>query len=261
MSSLAHQQQLLLNALFAWPAEGAVNALAVCTQGINGRGLKAYQSNGHALAERALQSAYPVLAQLVGEESFADLARALWHAHPPTCGDITQWGKALLGFLRTSTQLQDEPYLSDVAAAEWALHCCAHAANASPDLATVNLLTSHDPEHLHFGLAPGCTVVKSYWPIASILSAHLDQTPSFAEVGQLLRAGVAQEVVVWRCGMRPMVRLALPGEAAFLAALLNGATVASALDSAQDLDFGAWLPTAVNGGLLLSTYIAARKEE
>jgi hypothetical protein len=261
MSALARQQQALLDALFAWPAEDAMKTVASCAVDIKARGLKAYQANGHALAVRALQAAYPVLAQLVGAESFADLARALWHAHPPVCGDIAQWGDAMPEFLRTSTQLQDEPYLADVAATEWALHVCASAANASADLATVALLTTHEPEQLCFGLAPGCAVVRSAWPIASILGAHLEQTPSLVEVGQQLRAGVAQDAVVWRCGLRPRVRLAMPGEAALVAALLQGATVAQALDAAPGLDFGAWLPSAVHSGLVLSVQCVSATHE
>lgn len=261
MSALARQQQMLLDAMFAWPAENAMKKIAACTIDTNARGLKTYQSNGHALAERALQAAYPVLAQLVGAESFAQLARALWHAHPPVRGDIAQWGQALIGFLRTSVQLQDEPYLADVAAAEWALHVCASAANISADFSTLALLTTHAPEHLHFALAPGCAVVRSGWPIASILGAHLEQPPSFAEVGQQLRQGVAQDAVVWRCGLRPSVRLALPGEAALVTALLQGATVAQALDGAPDLDFGAWLPSAVHSGLVLSVKLVPATNE
>ena len=255
MSTLARQQQVLLEALFAWPAENAMKAVAAYTIGESGRGLKAYQSNGHALAERALQSVYPVLAQLLGAESFSHLARALWHAHPPVCGDMAQWGQEMHAFLKTNVQLQDEPYLADVATAEWALHVCASAANAEADRSTLALLSTHEPEHLYFALAPGCTVVRSRWPVASILTAHTEQTPSFAELGQELRAGVAQDAVVWRCGLRPCVRLALPGEATLLAVLLQGATLAHALDAAPDLDFGAWLPNAVHSSLVLAAFL------
>jgi hypothetical protein len=110
---------------------------------------------------------------------------------------------------------------------------------------------------LYFALAPGCTVVRSRWPVASILTAHTEQTPSFAELGQELRAGVAQDAVVWRSGLRPCVRLALPGEATLLAVLLQGATLAHALDAAPDLDFGAWLPNAVHSSLVLAACLVA----
>jgi hypothetical protein len=251
VSTLAHQQQLLLDALLAWPAQNAIKNIAIEIDDTGARGLKAYQANGHALAHSALQAAYPVVAQLMGDESFADLARALWHAQPPTRGDIAQWGGGLPGFLESSAQLQDEPYLPDVARVEWALHRCAGALDAEPDLATFGLLTTHEPAQVQMRLAPGCAVVRSAWPAASIVGAHLEGSPSLQEAGAQLRRGEAQDAVVWRAGLRPRVRLALDGEHDALQALLQGKSLADVLDTAPALDFGLWLPLAVQSGLVL----------
>jgi len=252
VSSLAQQQQALLNALLAWSAGDAIKTIATEAQDPGARGLKAYQANGHVLAHNALQAAYPVVAQLLGDESFADLARALWHAQPPTRGDIACWGEGLALFLETSAQLQDDPYVPDVARAEWALHVCAGAADADADLSTLSLLTTHAPEGVRLLLAPGCAVVRSTWPIASILGAHLEGSPSLQEAGAQLRRGEAQDAVVWRAGLRPRVRLALAGEADALSILLQGRSLAAALDAAPALDFGQWLPLAVQSGLVLA---------
>ena len=118
MSSLAAQQQALLQALFDWPAESAAHALSAHTQGDCRRGLMAYQTNRHELAQRALAAAYPVLGELLGTESFAALARAYWHTCPPRRGDLAQWGGALDQFVRDDEQLADERYLPDVATLE-----------------------------------------------------------------------------------------------------------------------------------------------
>jgi hypothetical protein len=211
----------------------------------------AYQSNGHALAIRALGASYPVLVQLLGEDSFASLARAFWHAQPPVRGDVTQWGETLPGFLASSTQLQDEPYLPDVARVEWALHRCANAADAQADASTFQLLVERDPGLLSLMLAPGCALVPSVWPVASIMSAHLEASPDLVEVGRRLGAGVSEAALIWREGLRARVRQAWPGEAELISALLAGQALGSALDSAVDLDFQAWLPMAVQTGLLL----------
>ena len=251
MSGLALQQQALLDALLAWPADDAIKNIATCIEDTGARGLKAYQANGHALSERALQAAYPVVSQLLGEESFAHLARALWHAQPPTRGDIAQWGGGLSVFLETSAQLQDEPYLPDVVRVEWALHLCAGATDAQADLASLALLTTHAPECLQLWMAPGCAVVRSAWPVASIVGAHIDGVPSLQEAGAQLRGGEAQDTVVWRAGLRPRVRLALAGEADGLRVLIQGGSLAQALDAAPQLDFGQWLPLAVQSGLVL----------
>lgn len=249
---LARQQQMLLDALLAWPPDNAMKKIAHHAVDARARGLKAYQANGHALAERALLGAYPVLAQLLGTESFADLARALWHAQPPTRGDVARWGEGLAAFLAQDPQLQDDPYLADVARAEWALHRCASAVDAAPDLASLARLSTDNPDDLTLTLAPGCAVLRSAWPVAAILGAHTEGTPSLAEAGTLLRAGVAQDVLVWREGLRPRSRATLAGEADLLDALQQGVGLGSALDQAAALDFGQWLPLAVQTGLVLA---------
>ncbi|MFZ2309369.1 MAG: DNA-binding domain-containing protein [Rhodoferax sp.] len=251
-SDLARQQQVLLDALLTWPADDATKTVAAYAIDPRARGLKAYQANGHMLAERALQAAYPVLAQLLGGESFADLARALWHAHPPTRGDVACWGGDLAAFVQTSAQLQDESYLADVARVEWALHQCAGAPDASADLPTLALLTSEDPDQLRLMLAPGCAVLRSAWPVAAILGAHRDGQPSLAEAGAMLQSGVAQDVLVWRAGLRPEARAAVPGEGDLVQALLEGISLGQALERAPALDFGQWLPMAVQSGLVLA---------
>lgn len=212
----------------------------------------AYQSNGHALAVRALGASYPVLVQLLGEDSFASLARAFWHAQPPVKGDVSRWGEALPGFLAGSIQLQDEPYLPDVARVEWALHCCASAADAQTDVSSFQWLMACDPDQLALVLAPGCALVQSAWPVASVMTAHLEASPDFDEVGRRLRAGVTEAALVWREGLRARVREALPGEAELVGALLAGQPLGAALEGAAGLDFNAWLPMAVQTGLLLA---------
>ena len=254
MNPLAEQQQTLLQALFAHPGDAARQQLAFHATGVGSnprRGLQVYLANGHALAERALQAAYPVLAQLLGAESFAQLARAHWHAHPPTRGDVAEWGSQLADLVRHSPSLQDEPYLGDVAQVEWAMHCCATAANASADLSTLALLTTHNPQTLTLDLAPGWAALCSPWPVVSILLAHLEGSPSMQEAGEHLRQRLAQSAVVWRSGLRVQLRQARAGEVALLQALQAGLALEAALQQASELDFSQWLPLAVQSGLVV----------
>ena len=260
MTSLAQQQQALLDALFAWPRDVTMITIADYVDCTRARGLKSYQTNGHMLAERALLAACPVLAQLLGADSFAALSRAFWHAYPPSRGDLAQWGGDLAGFISASGQLAQEPYLADVARVEWALHICSGCADHAPEPATFQLLTVHDPATLRLVLAPGCAVLQSAWPVASIVTAHLQSQPDFGEVAEKLRAGVAETAVVWRAGYQPQVRQALPGEADLLAALQDNCSLDDAVrrankkakQRANALDFNAWLPMAAQTGLLLA---------
>lgn len=251
MNSLAAQQQALLETLFEPTSQNATDLIAACARPTSARGLKAYQTNGHMLAERSLQAAFPVLVQLIGDENLPGLARAFWHAHPPERGDLAQWGADLPAFIRASEQLASEPYLADVATVEWALHVCAGAPDQAPDPASFGLLMQHDPLELQLQLAPGCAVFSSAWPVASILGAHLSQTPSFDEVRERFRAGAGESTLVWREAFRPRVREAFAGEASLITALQQGHALGDALDHAPDLDFNAWLPLAVQTQLLL----------
>jgi hypothetical protein len=257
MSALAQQQQGLLTALFASHAVNAIDLVALRADTAGARGLKAYQSNGHALAQRALVAAYPVVSQLLGDDSFGDLARALWHAHPPACGDIACWGGGLPDFVRDNLQLADEPYLADVARVEWSLHRCATAADAVLRPETLALLGTEEPDALYLQLALGVSMVRSDWPVASIVLAHQpDSGISLAEAGRQLREGVAQDVLVWRQGLRPRLRQTVTGEADFVNQLCQGSAFGHALDAAPGLDIQRWLTDAVQSGLLLAMAVA-----
>lgn len=219
------------------------------------RGLKAYQSNGHHLAQRVLSAAYPVTEQLLGPASMADLARALWHRHPPVKGDLGLWGNLLPDFLEKDAQLETEAYLSDVAKAEWALHLCASASDISPKPASFALLTTEDPVNLRFLLSPGCFAMSSRWPIVHILAAHLTGGPSLESVGADLRAGLTQDLIIWRQGFAPQFRLAQFAEHQFLNLLIDGISVGAALDRSPDFSFPDWFPMAVQTGMVLGVQV------
>ncbi len=258
--NLARQQQQLLEAL--WHPQHldamqliADGALVERAAGRNGweRGLKAYRSQAQALAVRALGAAYPVVAQLLGEENFEPLARSLWLRHPPARGDMAQWGAEFAAHMASLPGLvAEEPYLPDVARTEWALHAIATACDAQRDPASFSLLAQGDPAGLTLVLSPGACCVESRHPVVSIVSAHLEGQPTLQEAGERLRAGVSESAVVWRQGFKPRLRQALPGEAAFIAALQEKRFLADSLEAAQGLDFNAWLVLAVQQGLVLA---------
>lgn len=253
-TTLAKAQQAFLHAVLSPRSENTTEFIAnyIDATWTNAKiGLKTYRANGQTLAERALGAAYPVVAQLLGEESFAALARAFWHRHPPQRGDMAQWGGSLAAFMAADEQLASEPYLPDVARAEWALHSAASVADCAPEPTTWARLASHDPAELTLCLAPGTALIDSAWPVATLLAAH-DGRATLEAAAQHVRDGVAECALVWREGLRPRVRAAQPGEAAFVGALLDNATLAAAFDATvPSFDFAAWLPTAAQTGLLV----------
>ncbi len=256
-TQLAQQQSSFLASIFAIKniADKAINTPATNINALELRGVQVYQANASYAAKRSLQSAYPVIAQLVGDDAFAHLARDYWAQHPPMRGDLAQWGGELAIFIDGISALQTEPYLSDVARAEWALHVAATAADQNVDLATFSLLTEHDPDAVSLKLASATALISSIHPVASILTAHLYEQPTFEAVGQMIRSATPETALVWRRGLQPRVMACTATESAFVARLLAGQSLLSALEDANmhdeaAFDFHQWLQKAVELGLV-----------
>ena len=267
--ALQSQQAAMVAALFAPTPSTAENpdllALLDAAHPQCLRGMQAYQANGHALAERSLRAAFPVIEQMVGPDSFKALARDLWHRHPPGLGDLARWGAALPAFLATNPQLADSPYLSDVSRVEWALHRAAFEADVPPDPTSFARLVEQDPETLTLTLAPGICTVTSQFPVASLVLAHLHGRPTLAEATSRLRQGHTETALIWRQGMKPRVMPCTAVAAALIAQLQSGSDVASALDCAMgaavrgeeaDFDFSRWLTEAVTEGVVVGVHTA-----
>lgn len=212
-------------------------------------GVAAYRGNAGVVAERALATAFPTLAEMVGVPSFAALARDVWHHHPPGRGDLAEWGDAVPGFVAASAQLAEEPFLADVAQLEWLVHRAARAADAAGDRPALDALASADPARLRLDLAPGTSLLASDWPIAAIWLAHrrpADAADRFAEVRAAFAARRGETALVWREGHAVRVAALDRADAAFTRALLGRQPLAAALDAAgADFAFDRWLARAL----------------
>ncbi len=246
----ALRQQMLLRALWRDARPGVLAGWTRDGPRFT-RGLQAYRANAGALAERALAAAYPTVQQLLGETSFAGLARALWHRHPPEQGEIGTWGGHLATFLAEADGLADEPYLPDVARLEWAVHLAATAldeAEAVPGLIALHGLAAHDPEAVRLLPMPGTALLMSAHPVASIWQAHrpaqAQPADRFAAVREAFAQGRAEAALVWRSGWQVQVAALDAADARFTQALLHGQSLGQALQAlARETDFGfeAWL--------------------
>lgn len=258
-TGLAAAQQALLQALYLPRQTDAMKCIASYADGVRAdgqiyleRGLQAYRSNGHALAQRVLLAAYPVVAELLGAENFHALSRHFWQSQAPACGDLAQWGGEFAVFLAALQDLvREEPYLPDVARVEWALHVSSTAADGQVDMASFALLESHEPSAFTLLLSAGAAGLASRYPLVSIVQAHLTGEPSLQEAGERLRSHVQESVLVWRQGLKPSLRQAQSGEVLFIAALQENRSLADALAAAPEFDFNQWLLPAVQTGLLL----------
>ena len=253
----AMRQQMLLRAL--WRDRGAPLALRGWLRGSTDdaldRSLAAYRANAGAGAERALATAFPTIAALVGAQAFAALARDFWQHRPPLRGDLGEWGEALPEFIADKEGLATEPYLADSARLDWAVHRALRAADVVQSSLPLERLADTDPAALRLVLAPGCALVASRWPVASIWQAHqrADDGQRFDAVRAAFAAHHGETAFVVREGFAARVHALNAADAAFVRALLDDprAPLAAALDAAgPDLDFTRWLACALREGWL-----------
>ena len=248
----ALRQQMLLRALWRDARPGVVEGWLRDAPVRRRRGLQAYQANAGALAERALAAAYPTMVQLLGDDSFAALARVFWHRHAPQRGDMATWGGELAGFIAQDPQLADEPYLADVARLEWAWHLAASAADDDAAPSGLEQLAAADPASLWLRLRSGAALVHSPHPVLTIWRAHHSQAEDrFYPVREALSAGRGEAALVCRIGLKPEVFRLATTDVSFVDAVLDGQSLAGALAVADEgFDFEAWLIAALQSGWL-----------
>ncbi|MBL0730481.1 DNA-binding domain-containing protein [Piscinibacter sp. HJYY11] len=245
MSTEVKRQQALMAAILQ-REEGTALApwLAARPAGV-ARGLQAYQANAGASAERSLAAAFPTVQALVGDDSFAALSRAFWHAEPPVRGDLAQFGAGLPSFIAASEQLADVPYLADVARLDWLLAEAERAQDAEVEPASLQLLSELDPAQLRLQLMPGVALLNSAHPVVSVWQAHRS-----ADVGAQLRAALeaapAEHALVWRDGWRACAEALDAAAARWMKSLLAGESLAMALIHAgEGFAFEPWLVQAL----------------
>jgi uncharacterized protein (UPF0276 family) len=220
---LAAQQQAFADALFAPAAEAGLPITHAERFGL-------YRGNLGATWGKALAAAYPVIAQLVGEEFFAALVRAYGRKHPSDSGDLNRFGAHFAHFLHTFPHAQDLPYLPDMARLEWQLHRI-HYAPHEPALAAQDI----DPqtvEESRFPWQATARLFASDWAVVPLWLAH--------EAGSGVAFPPAMDVPSRALLSRPqwtaqLTPLQAP-EYAALQALQEGKTVGAALDAAFALD-------------------------
>jgi hypothetical protein len=199
-----------------------------------------YRGNVHGNWTGALAGAYPVVRRIVGEDYFDALARRYARAHPSASGDLNDYGAAFALFLAQDADLQDLPYLADVARLEWLAHRAYYAADPAP----------FDPARAaEARLAPACSLLTAEWPVAAIWNAH---QPSGEPRSVDLRSG-AERALVCRPRWHAQVLALGAGDYRFLERLRAGAGLGPALEAAlgaeSDFDPGAalarWVPLGV----------------
>lgn len=191
--------------------------------------INVYRNNTTILLIDALATNFPVVAALVGDAFFAQMARAFLRTHPPQSPCLFEYGDTFADFIETFPGAQELPYLADVARLEWARVEVFNATDANA-LDAAQLSGIHEDEYgwLTFAIHPAMRVVSSPFPIFAIWDLHHSGTDTTVDLGL-----GGEAVLITRPGMGVDVTLLGPGEDAFILDLAYGERLGNAFAHAQ----------------------------
>ncbi len=218
MPSLPELQRAFAAAVYA--GDDAVTAHVRHDRFPAARHLQVYRNNVFESLVGALKAVYPVVERLVGTGFFAYAADGYIRRHPPTSGNLHDFGAEFAGFLADFEPARALAYLPDVARLEWAWHRAFHAADQAP-LALVRLAAVPPGQYgqLRFRLHPSAQLAASDYPLLRIWEAN---QPAYAgDVAVNLAAGGEQLLVVRR-GFDVVIESLSAGDDALLRAFTAG---------------------------------------
>jgi len=177
----------------------------------------------------ALASTFPTVQTLVGEAFFRTMAEGFVLREPPVHPVLAEYGADFPAFVSGYGPAAALPYLGDMAKLDWALNVFFHA--SPEDRLTVTDLADLSAERLFDlkpALAAGSTLLRSPFPIDRIWHASQPGAPAASVT---LAEGPASVLVLRRPDDAAFASLD-PPDAAFVAALAEGASLGKAAEAA-----------------------------
>lgn len=128
-----------------------------------------YRNNVAVSLSDALETAFPVIRKLVGNDFFRAMAGVYLRAHPPKSPLMMFYGREMPAFLEGFEPAQSLPYLPDVARLELAVRHSYHGEDTRPIAAdALAAVAPDDLPNLTFTFAPTVHVIASRYPLHSI---------------------------------------------------------------------------------------------
>jgi hypothetical protein len=160
------------------PRDSEINACVVGTERVPvATRLGIYSDGYRSRLIEALQSSFPVLAELLGETDFQTLAGRYVDTHESTFFSIRYYGDQMADFLTGDAEYSKAPILAELARWEWAMAAAFDAADAEPiDISAFAQLAPEDWAELRFEWSPAVQVVELEWNVPQLWKAVTEGT-------------------------------------------------------------------------------------
>jgi hypothetical protein len=188
------------------------------------RRFNVYRNNVSHSLTAALATKFPVIARLVGDAFFAQMARVFADTHRPQSPVLMLWGDAFPDFLAQFPPLAGFPYMADVARIEVARGVAYHAADMTPMTAQALQALAAAGGDDTLPLHPSVQVLVSDHPVVTLWRSHQPgQTPV-----NLSGLGPECALILRDRALDVAVHAISRGDATMIAALQTGATLLDA---------------------------------
>jgi hypothetical protein len=211
----------------------------------------------HSLGS-ALAATFATVHALVGEAFFRDMAQRFIGQTQPVQPVLAEYGADFPAFVAGYQPAASLPYLADIARLDSALNVAFHSP-AGRRLAAADLagIAAEKLPSLSLALPEGATLIGSQYPLDRIWNAAQPGAPAdTVDLGD----GRADLLVLRRSDDAAFVVLAL-GEAAFIAALIDGELIQEAADRGSRADPSFDLSTAFARLLGFQAFAALQQDE
>lgn len=208
-----------------------------------------YRNNVTVSLIDSLAAIYPAIQRITGVEFFRAMARFHVRATPPTSPLLFEYGRDFPAFIASYEYAQDMPWLADIARIERAWLDAYHAADATPlPAAALAEVPADRLGEIIFRVHPATRIVRSAYPAVAIFAMNRADGPVTS-----LKSNAAEDALITRPNMEVDVRLLPPGNASFLASLIDGATLAEAASEAfaetSSFDLSASIAGMIDAGV------------
>jgi hypothetical protein len=169
----------------------------------------------------ALESSFPILAHLLGEADFHELASRYVNGYASTFFSIRYYGDRMAEFLATDAQYAKAPLLAELARWEWAMADAFDAADTEPiGLDAFADISPEEWAELRFSWHPSVQVLELEWNVPEIWKAVTegDADPPESPEPRLTPASW----LIWRRDLQIFFRELAPEEALAVAASRAG---------------------------------------
>ncbi|NMG73238.1 DNA-binding domain-containing protein [Aromatoleum diolicum] len=195
-----------------------------------------YRNNVVVSLVDALADTFPVTRELVGDEFFRAMAQVFVRTYPPRSRVLAGFGRDFPDFVETFPPAAPLPYLADVARLEMLRVQAYHAADVPPLVPAAIAGMLAEPRQLpalRIGCHPSAAILRSSHAVFSLWAAHQGRVclsavnPALPETVLVVRVGLDVQTIQ----LRPAVGL-------FIAHMMRGTNLATAVDAASADDSG-----------------------